>query len=247
MDGIWNGLADLIWPPVCPLTGTRVSGHGLLSEPGWSALTFLDAPCCHVCGLPFAYPGASGSDSLHACAPCLARPPLHDGARAPLAYDDHSRGLVLGFKHGGRPDWVDRCAAWMQRCAPDWLADADALVPVPLHWRRLWSRRYNQSLLLARALGRRSGVPVDADSLLRRKPTPSQAGQSAGARRRNVAGAFFVARPESVRDRQLILIDDVLTTGATANACARQLKRAGAKTVYLMTLCRVVRTSDAII
>ena len=132
-------------------------------------------------------------------------------------------------------------------CAPDWLADADALVPVPLHWRRLWSRRYNQSLLLARALGRRTGVPVDADSLLRRKPTPSQAGQSAGARRRNVAGAFFVARPESVRDRRLILIDDVLTTGATANACARQLKRAGAKTVYLMTLCRVVRTSDATI
>lgn len=247
MDRIWSGLADLIWPPVCPLTGARVSGHGLFSPTAWSALTFLDEPACHVCGLPFAYPGASGSEAVHACAPCLARPPRYDGARAPLAYDAASRSLVLGFKHGGRPEWVDRFAAWMAMSAPDVLAQADALVPVPLHWRRLWARRYNQSLLLARALARRTGHAVEADALLRRKPTPSQAGQSARSRRRNVAGAFFVAKPESVRDRRLVLIDDVLTTGATANACARQLKRAGAKSVYLMTLCRVVRTSDATI
>ncbi|MAK63260.1 MAG: phosphoribosyltransferase [Maricaulis sp.] len=240
-------MADLIWPPVCPLTGARVSGHGLFSPTAWSALTFLDEPACHVCGLPFAYPGASGSEAVHACAPCLARPPRYDGARAPLAYDAASRSLVLGFKHGGRPEWVDRFAAWMAMSAPDVLAQADVLVPVPLHWRRLWARRYNQSLLLARALARRTGHAVEADALLRRKPTPSQAGQSARSRRRNVAGAFFVAKPESVRDRRLVLIDDVLTTGATANACARQLKRAGAKSVYLMTLCRVVRTSDATI
>ncbi|WP_203295060.1 ComF family protein [Maricaulis parjimensis] len=247
MDRIWNGLADLVWPPVCPLTGARVAGHGLLSQPGWSALTFLDDPCCHTCGLPFAYPGASGSEARHACAPCLAKPPRYDGARAPLAYDDVSRGLVLGFKHGSRHELIDRFANWMELAAPDYLAQADALIPVPLHWRRLLARRYNQSALLARALSRRTGLPVWADVLLRRKPTPSQAGQSAGARRRNMAGAFRVTEPQRVAGKTLVLIDDVLTTGATANACARQLKRAGAKTVYLMTLCRVVRTSDATI
>ena len=242
-------LADWAWPPLCPVSGRAVEANGRLDPAAWSRLTFLDAPHCAICGLPFPYPGGSGSASGALCGPCIAKPPVFDRARAPLAYDDVSRPLVLGFKHGGRRELIDRFAQWMAIAGHDCLADADlgttgAILPVPLHWRRLLARRYNQSALLGRALSRLTGLPFEADLLLRRRATPSQAGQSARSRRRNVAGAFLVPDRERVRGRALILVDDVFTTGATASACARQLKRAGAERVYVMTLCRVVRPGD---
>ena len=123
-------------------------------------------------------------------------------------------------------------------------AEADAILPVPLHWRRLLARRYNQSALLGAAIARLSGVPMETGWLLRRRATPSQAGQSARSRKRNVAGAFHVPERSRVEGRRLVLVDDVFTTGATATACARTLKRAGAAHVSVMTLCRVVRSTD---
>ena len=240
-------LAVWAWPPQCPLTGESVARNGELTGQAWYALTFLDAPWCAACGLPFPYPGASGSAALAQCAGCIAKPPVFDAARAPLAYDEISKRLVLGFKHGGRRELIDRFGQWMALAGASELAQADALVPVPLHWRRLFARRYNQSALLAGAMSRVTGLPVLADALLRARATPSQAGQSAGSRRRNVAGAFRVVQPDRVRDKSLVLVDDVFTTGATVNACARQLKRAGAISVYVMTLCRVVRSRDVTI
>ncbi|WP_300540543.1 ComF family protein [Maricaulis sp.] len=237
-------LSDLAWPPVCPVSGAAVEENGRLAPAAWHGLTFLDAPWCSTCGLPFPYPGAGGSQAATLCAMCIARPPVFDKARAPLAYDDASRPLVLGFKHGGRREMIDRFARWMTVAGGDCLADADVILPVPLHWRRLWSRRYNQSALLGRALSARTGLPMETDRLLRKRATPSQAGQSAKSRKRNVAGAFVVPDRNSVQGRRFVLIDDVFTTGATATACARALKRAGAVRVYVMTLCRVVRTSD---
>ena len=178
------------------------------------------------------------------CAACIARPPGFDCARAPLAYDDASRPLVLGFKHGGRSELIARFARWMAMAGTECLADADAIVPVPLHWRRLVARRYNQSALLGAALARQTGLPMETGLLLRGKATPSQAGRSAGARRRNVAGAFRIADGAAVEGRRLVLVDDVFTTGATVSACAKRLKRAGAARVCVMTLCRVVRAGD---
>ena len=207
-------------------------------------LTFLDEPCCALCGYPFDHQMAGLVGEL-TCASCLARPPAFDTARAAMAYDDASRPLVLAFKHGGHTDRLARFAAQMQRAGRHALAEADRLVPVPLHRARLMRRRYNQSLLLARALGRRTGVAVDGRALVRTRATPSQGGLSAVGRMRNVGGAFRVPDTERVRGRRLILIDDVMTTGATLNACARTLKRAGAARVDALCLARVVRPLPA--
>jgi len=244
IGGLAHRLADIAWPPVCPSTGRPVDGSGRLDGTGWSRLTFLDAPWCACCGFPFPYAGGSGSTSATLCAMCVARPPVFARARAPLAYDDASRPLVLGFKHGSRREMIGQFAAWMALAGADCLEGADALVPVPLHWRRLLARRYNQSALLGAALAKRAGVSLETELLLRRRATSSQAGHSARSRKRNVAGAFRVPDRGAVEGRRLVLVDDVFRTGATATACARALKRAGAADVSVMTLCRVVRSAD---
>ncbi|MEM7727861.1 MAG: ComF family protein [Pseudomonadota bacterium] len=211
-------------------------------------LTFLDEPCCAACGFPFEHEmtglgGISAFDLL--CAACLARRPAYATARSALVYDDASRPIILAFKHGGHTDRLHMFAAQMHRAGRTALSHADALVPVPLHGMRLARRRFNQSALLARALSRRCGVPMEAHALLRARRTPSQGGLSAAGRRRNVQGAFDVARPDAVRGKRLVLVDDVMTTGATLEACARTLKRAGAARVDALCLARVVKARSA--
>jgi ComF family protein len=235
---------DALWPPACPVSGVPVDRSGHLSAAIWQDLKFLDAPWCAICGFPFPYPAGTNSSSKTQCPACIAKPPVYDQVRSPLIYDDASRSLVLGLKNGGRQELLQQFGRWMALAARDCLPEADALVPVPLHWRRLLSRRYNQSSLLAGALSRQADLPLDTDSLRRRRSTPSQAGRSIDARRRNMANAFVVTNPERVRGKALILVDDVFTTGATVAACTRQLKKAGASRVDVVTLCRVVRARD---
>lgn len=207
----------------------------------FDTLTFLDDPCCASCGYPFDHQVTGiGAFDLQ-CAACLARRPACATMRAALQYDAASRKLVLAFKHGGHTDRLQTFAAQMHRAGRTALAHADAIIPVPLHRTRLIKRRFNQSALLARALSQRCGVPMDAQCLLRAKRTPSQGGLSAQGRRRNVQGAFQVDNPALIEGKRLVLIDDVMTTGATLNACARTLKRAGAARVDAVCLARVVK------
>ncbi len=190
---------------------------------------------CDGCGVPFEYPlGAR-------CAACLARPRAFDRARAACLYDETSREPILKLKHADRTDLAPLMARWLSRAARDLVEDADALVPAPLHRWRLLGRRYNQSAEIARALGRLTGTPYLPDALIRRRATDSQAGKSASGRRRNVAGAFEVParRCGQVAGLRILLVDDVLTTGATAEACARALKAAGAAAVDLAVVARV--------
>ena len=206
-----------------------------------NTLTYLDDPCCASCGYPFDHQmmGISAFDLQ--CAACLARRPAFATARAAMEYDAASRKLILAFKHGGHTDRLHSFAAQMHRAGRTALAHADIIVPVPLHSTRLIKRRYNQAALLGRALSARCNVPMDADILLRTKRTPSQGGLSAQGRRRNVQGAFVVDVPDKVKGQRLVIVDDVMTTGATLNACARTLKRAGAARVDAVCLARVVK------
>jgi ComF family protein len=231
---------DLIFPPLCIACRAPVAEPGALCATCWQTIQFLDGPMCARCGLPFELD--PGGDTL--CGACQAHPPAYDQARAVMRYDEHSRGPILALKHGDRLDLTPGFTRWLDRGGRILLDQADIIVPVPLHRVRLWTRRYNQSAELARALGRLSGTPVGVSALTRSRPTPSQgAMRSAKARRRNMLGAFKVppGHKSAIAGRNILLIDDVLTTGATVDACARALKRAGAGKVFVLALARVVR------
>jgi ComF family protein len=159
-----------------------------------------------------------------------------------MRYDEASKDAILAFKHADRLDLVPTFARWLERVGGNMLAECELIVPVPLHRLRLWTRRYNQSAELARILSRLCGKPYAPETLERVRPTPSQGEMhSAVARRRNVAGAFRVNVKSKLEGLSVLLVDDVLTTGATADSCARALKRSGARAVFVLALARVVR------
>jgi ComF family protein len=239
----WLGrLVDILLPPRCIQCARTVEINGTLCADCWRAITFLGEPCCSCCGLPFPFDAGAGA----LCAGCIARPPRFDRARSVFAYDDHSRRLVLALKHADRLHGVPAFGQWLARAGAPLLDDADLLVPVPLHWTRLWRRRYNQSALLAQAvagaLGRPDGSPRSAPDLLyRKRRTPSQGHRTRLQRAENVRGAFALRHPSAVEGRRIVLIDDVLTSGATVEECARILRRAGAARIDVLTLARAVR------
>lgn len=175
------------------------------------------------------------------CAPCLAEPPSFQRARAVMLYGEFSRSLVLKFKHSDRLDPAPAYARWLVRSGGALLADADMIAPVPLHWRRLFARRYNQSAILAQQVARLCDKPVIPDLLTRTRPTPSQGHLKRTQRGKNVAGAFALNDrwAETISGKRVLLIDDVLTTGSTAEHCARALLRGGAAGIDVLTLARV--------
>jgi ComF family protein len=232
-----SGFLDLILPPR-PLDEGAGSVQSLgLTAQAWGRINFVEAPRCDACGAPFAYDQGPGA----LCPACHARRPSFDRGRAACLYDEASRDLILKFKHADRSDLAGLFAHWIARSASDVIGDADALIPVPLHRLRLLGRRYNQAAEIARRLSARTGVAYFPDALTRTRATRSQGGQSASGRRRNVAGAFRVPPGwrRRVEGRRLVLIDDVLTTGATLEGCARALKAAGASSVDVAVIARV--------
>lgn len=229
-------LLDALLPPRCLSCGEAVDRQGGLCATCWVKLTFIAPPLCACCGLPFEYEAQEGT----LCGACMATPPPFARARAVLAYDDGSRPLVLGFKHGDRIHAAKAYGVWLARAGRELLEDADRLLPVPLHRARLFHRRYNQAALLAQALSRHCGVPATPDLLQRRRSTPTQGGLDRQGRHRNVKGAFRLRPGQSVTGQRLVIVDDVMTTGATLAECARILLRAGAARVDVLTLARVV-------
>lgn len=239
--GLGRRVMDMLFPPLCLGCATEVDAQGHLCPACWSALNFIDGSHCTGCGRPFETD--LGSDMR--CAPCLARPPAFAAARAVLCYDDASRGLILALKHGDRHEAVPTFGRWMARAggplltAPD-LPPRILVAPVPLHRRRLWRRRYNQAALLGAAVAAHLALPHLPDLLQRLRATPSQGGLSRMERRRNVRDAFAVRgrHAEDIRDAHVILVDDVMTTGATLDACARALLAAGAARISVLVLAR---------
>lgn len=204
----------------------------------WHKIHFISDPLCHKCGNPFEF-----SIGEHAaCGACMRAVPPYAAARAVFRYDEASRALVIGLKFHDRTQMLQRFGEWLARAGEKFLPECDVIVPVPLHYLRLLQRRFNQSLLLARALSRYSGVPVAADALRRRRRTLPQTGLTRAQREKNVQGAFRLnpRHRNFVRGKTVLLVDDVMTTGATLHACTRALLRGGAKNVYVLTLARTV-------
>ena len=231
-------VADIVLPPLCLACRASVQGHGGVCPECWRDIDFIEDPRCDRLGIPLPYP--SGETIVSAAA--LADPPQYGRARAAARYDGTLRKLVHGLKYRDRHEGIELFSRWMVHAGEDVLRDAEMLVPVPLARMRLWERRFNQAALLSRAIARISSVQEAPFALERTRRTASQIGLSVEQRRRNVAGAFRV--PEKYRaaieSRNLIVVDDVVTTGATANACAKALLGAGAARVDVLALGRVV-------
>ena len=241
-----------VLPGRCMACGRVVEMPGTVCPACWGRLQFLTPPWCERCGTPMQAaldnqpsgpPGIESSNGPVLCGGCLRRPPPFDRVRSALVYDDVSADMLLAFKHGDRTDLARGLGDWLVMAGGDLIDRADVLVPVPLHfWRLVW-RRYNQSALLAHVLAHRTGIPVAPRALKRLRRTPSQAMLRPAQRARNVKGAFQVrpALRDQIARRRIILIDDVLTTGATVEECARTLKRAGAAEIAVLTVARVVK------
>jgi ComF family protein len=230
-------VVDVALPQLCASCREPVGDAGVCAA-CWAKLSFIAPPYCERLGIPFTYDPGPGILSMGA----IADPPAYHRARAAVRYDDVARTLVHAFKYGDRLDLAPAMGRWMATAGGPLLSDADAIVPVPLHWRRQWARRFNQSALLAEIIAKASAVPVTYRALKRVKATPQQVGLSQSARAQNVQGAFRVP-PDGKADvagRRLILVDDVLTSGATMDACARALLRAGAAQVDALVFARVV-------
>ena len=228
---------DFALPPRCAGCGTIVADLHSFCPDCWRCVEFLGESGCSICGTPLA------ATDMDICAVCLARPPRIARTRAAVAYGELSRSLAIRLKYGRKVAIAKTMARYMlPLVARD---DGDRLiVPVPLHRVRLWWRGFNQSALVARELSRRLGIPADVAGLRRIRRTPPLKGMSPLQRRKTVAGAFRVRDKAAVAGKTIILIDDVLTTGSTAEACARTLKRAGAVRVELVSWARVVRPSQ---
>ncbi|HEV7254166.1 MAG TPA: ComF family protein [Mesorhizobium sp.] len=228
----------ILFPPTCPGCRRHVAAPGTLCPRCWGGLRFLEKPWCAVLGTPFLYEVEEGALSPQA----IAQPPVFDRARAAVAYRGAAARIARALKYADRTDLAPPMARWMARAGAEVIAEADLIVAVPLHWRRFWERRFNQSAELARALARETGLPFEPDAVTRKRRTRPQVGLSRAERERNLRGAFAVpaeAAPR-LRGKRVLLVDDVFTTGATVNAVARALKRAGASGVDVLAFAMVL-------
>ncbi len=231
-------VVDLVFPPRCPLCGEGLAAQSGLCAPCWSELAIPGQPSCATCQRPLESSHAEGT----ICAPCLADPPRHDGIAAGTLYNDASRKLVLAFKHGHRIALAPMLARLIAAQLPPEVGEGWLVVPVPLHRWRLWSRGFNQSALLARELVNASGAELLVDGLVRTKRTPTLGGLGRKARSRALSGAIAVntRTANRLRGARVLLVDDVLTSGATSDACVGVLKRAGADKVVVACFARVL-------
>ena len=233
-----NAGLNTVFPARCAACRDPVGSHGALCTKCWGEMHFITDPLCYRCGLPFEH--EMGGVAL--CGHCMAAPPAFAQARAVFKYDGSSRAQILALKYQDKTQLAPIFGAWLARTGAEYHGKVQAILPVPLHYWRLLKRRYNQAALLSHALGKQTGLPVWLDALKRTRATATQAGLARKGREDNMRGAFAVppARRAQLKGLSVLLVDDVMTTGATLNACARTLHDAGARDVYVLTIARTV-------
>lgn len=229
---------NLVFPPQCLSCDALVTEHGTLCLECWHQTRFITDPYCAACGLPFDY--ALGKDAL--CGECMRERPDYGRARSVFRYDEHSRHLVTRLKYSDQTQLAGIYGAWLERFGRELIAVSDVIIPVPLHYWRFVGRRYNQSALLAKALQKHCKLPVLLDGLKRTRATTPQPGLTRKQRIDNVRGAFAVPEKHhaTLKGKNILLIDDVMTTSATVSACTKALLKAGATQVNVLTLARKV-------
>ena len=233
------GFFNFLIPARCLHCRVMVTADYSLCGPCFCQLVFLEGRQCKRCGRPFV--DKEGQIGQQICGACILNPPLYQQTRSAILYDQHSKKLILSFKHYDRIDFVQLFAKWLTRAGKDIIPFTDVIIPVPLHWRRLMARQYNQAGLLAAAVSQQSNRPLLLRGLHRKRATLSQGKMTARQRRLNVQRVFVVPKKydPSIAQKNILLIDDVMTTGATVAACTKALLQAGARSVYVLVLARV--------
>ncbi len=232
-----NGV-DVILPPRCPISGDIVQSQGATSPKSWAELDFISNPLCSHCGIPMNFELA---DNLK-CMSCIDEPPPFKSARSVFKYGGLSRDLILGFKHGDKTHFVSLFIPFMEQVGSSLLSQADYIIPVPLHYMRFISRRYNQAAIISSALSKSSNIPHLPLAMKRVRATPSQGHLNSSEREKNVKKAFDVNQKyhSLLKGKSVILVDDVYTTGATVKECSKNLLKHGASEVNILTVARVV-------
>lgn len=239
LNSVSRGFLDILFPPICPISRESVDQWGALSPSAWSALSFLGGPACTICAFPFEYD--FGKTAI--CGVCETNKPAYDASKAALIYDDKSRRLILPFKHGDQTYLAKSLSKAMFNAGKEILNDADILIPVPLHRRKLWMRRYNQAGILAKYLGAMSDKNIIHDVLIRTRWTGTQGYLRRKQRQANVSNAFGVypGKEGLIKGKKICLIDDVYTSGSTLHESAKALKKAGASHVSTLCFARVCK------
>ena len=237
-SALFAPVVDFIFPPRCPLCGDAIGAQAGVCAACWGDLAIPGDPSCKSCGRPF----MDGVEDGSTCAPCLKDPPRHDGIAAATLYNDASRKLVLAFKHGNRLGLAELMARLMAARLAGKVDDNWIIVPVPLHRWRLWRRGYNQAAVLGQELARITGSRLAVDALERTRSTATLGGLGRLARQRELRGAIRPSRKAAamLKDKRVVLVDDVLTSGATSDACVRVLRRVGASSVIVACFARVL-------
>ena len=231
-----SGVLNILCPPFCSICKEPVETAHCLCPTCYRQLKFITKPCCQICGRPFEYAGLD----LCLCANCMKQKPKFDMARSLLEYDDFSKKLILAFKHGDHTELASLFVKFLCQADSEIFKDIDIVIPVPLHWTRRLKRKYNQAGLLGRLLARQMNFYFNPTVLKRVRRTESQGHKKHNQRIKNVKNAFMVRHPQNIIGKNILLIDDVMTTGSTLNECAKVLHKAGAKTVNALTIYRVL-------
>lgn len=235
-----QNLINILLPPRCIKCGKILSERNGLCAECFNKIRFISAPMCYHCGRPFTTTENLKFAKPQLCGECLKQKKfLFALKRSTFIYDDESKNLILDLKFRDKTAYTETLANFLYTAGADiWAQNPDILVPVPIHRRRLLTRRYNQCALLANCLSTKIGIPTDCRSLIRARNTVPQVELSGRARRTNLKNAFKVKYPQNIKGKRIVLIDDVSTTGSTLNECAKVLHKAGAEAIYALTLAR---------